>query len=109
MPFNDSLIEVELEKPGCCIPFRGKRLNDSTSNYEVILPLLESWIEQRGKLPGVGTDSSDIAAFRGIASQTSMGQVVRLRCAAMFSADNVINLMRRIRIVFVEQAILTPV
>ena len=55
------------------------------------------------------TEARDIGTLPRIAADASEGKVIRRRVTAVLSTDDVIDLMRRKRIVFVKQAILaTP-
>jgi hypothetical protein len=51
---------------------------------------------------------TDIAPLPCIASKASIGKVVGIRLAAMFAVNDVVYLMRRVRIAFMKKAILTP-
>ncbi len=74
----------------------------------MIIPALAPRVEQTHELAGLSIERTNIAPFPCIASKASIGEVVGIRRTGMFAADNVIYLMRRIRIVFMKQAILTP-
>jgi hypothetical protein len=57
----------------------------------------------------LGINRTDIAALPRIASKAGISKVVDFRWTAVLAADDVVYLMRRIRIVFVKKAVLTPV
>ena len=73
----------------------------------MILPPLASRVERGSERAGFRIKRTDIAPLPGIASKASIGKVVGIRLATMFSADDVVYLMRRIRIAFMKKAILT--
>jgi hypothetical protein len=73
------------------------------------LPKLEPRVKQTDKGAGLSVEGTDIASFPDIASKAGIGEVSWFRLSAMFPADDVVNLMRRVRIFFVDQAIFTPV
>jgi hypothetical protein len=74
----------------------------------VIVPTLTPRVEERRERAGFRVNRTDIAPLPCIASKASIGKVVRLRLAAMFAANDVVYLMRRVRITFMKKAILTP-
>ena len=77
-PFSDALVEVQLEKPGRRFAFIRQRLDDRASKDKVILPTLESRVEETDNLVAAGIDRNKIATLPGIASQAGIGQVAGL-------------------------------
>src|SRR4051794_33624336 len=75
----------------------------------MILPTLASRMKETYEPAGLCVERTNIAPFPCVASKTGIGEVVRNRLSAMFAAADVVYLMRRIRIVFVKEAILAPI
>ena len=73
----------------------------------MIVPTLAPRVEEKRERAGFRVNRTDIAPLPCIASMASIGKVVGIRLPAMFAANDVVYLMRRIRIVFVKEAILT--
>ena len=73
----------------------------------MIIPALMPRVEERHERAGFRVKRTDIAPLPCIASKASIGKVVGIRLAAMFAANDVVYLMRRVRIVFMKKAILT--
>jgi len=73
----------------------------------VIVPTLAPRVEERRERAGFTVNRTDIAPLPCIASKASIGKVVGIRLAAMFAANDVVYLMRRVRIAFMKKAILT--
>jgi len=79
------------------------------SKHEMILPTLAPRVEQIHESAGLRVKRTDITPFPRVASQASIGKIVGIGQSAMFAADDVVYLMRRIRIAFMKEAILTAI
>jgi hypothetical protein len=75
----------------------------------VILPALEPRVEETYKCAGLSVEGTNIGPFPRVASKAGIRQVAGIRLPAMFTADDVVYLMRRVRVVLVKVTILTPV
>jgi hypothetical protein len=73
----------------------------------VIFPTLPSRVEEVYEPTAFSIERTDIAPFPCIAAKTGIRQILSVRSSAMFAADDVIYLMRRVGIVFVKETILT--
>ena len=73
----------------------------------MIIPTLAPRVEETHEFAGLSIDRTDIAPLPCITSKASIGKVVGIRLAAMFAANDVVYLMRRVRIAFMKKAILT--
>ena len=109
LPLQYALFDVEPEESRRCLSFSREWLNHGSSKHEVIRPPLAPRVKETHECAALGIQRTNIAPFPSVAPKTSVGKVPRTRLPAMFAADNVVYLMRRIRIVFVKQAILTSV
>jgi len=74
----------------------------------VVIPTLAPWVEEGHKRAGLSVNRTDVAPLPHITPKASIGKVAGIRLPAMLTADDVVNLMRRIRIAFVKEAVLTP-
>ena len=54
-------------------------------------------------------ECGNVAAFMTIAKNAGVGQILKRRYTAMLAADEVVNLMRKANVVFVNQALLASV
>lgn len=104
LALNNTLLDVKFEHSCRRPPFRCKRLDHGCPKHEVVIPMLAPRVEQGDKSAALGINRTDIAC---IASKASIGKVAGIRLSTMLTADDVVNLMRRIRIAFVKEAILT--
>jgi len=102
LPLNDALVDVELEQSYCGRPLRCDRFDKAHSQSEVILPTLPPRVKEAYKLAILSIDRTDIGSLPRIAANTSVSEVISVRSASMFAADDVIDLMGRIRILFME-------
>jgi hypothetical protein len=73
----------------------------------VIVPTLAPRVEEGRERAGFGVNRTDIAPLPCIASKASIGKVLGIRFAAMFAANDVVYLMRRVRAAFIKKGILT--
>jgi hypothetical protein len=73
----------------------------------VIVPTLAPRVEERRERAGFRVNRTDIAPLPCIASKASIGKVIGIRLAAMFTANDVAYLVRRVRIAFMKKAIFT--
>jgi len=109
LPLNDALFDVELEHPYRGRSLRSDRLDKGCSKDEVILPTVSPRMEEAYKRAPLCVDRTYIAPFPHITSKAGVGQVIAVRPASMFAADNVVDLMGRIRVPVMEKAILTTI
>ena len=72
---------------------------------EMVLPTLEARMEERNYLPVLKTDAGNVGSLPGIASDAGECEVAEGGIAAVLSTNNVIDLMRSKRIVFMEQTV----
>ena len=76
---------------------------------EVISPAISSRMENARDLAGLGIDGGKISSFVPVAQHTGKGEIIRLRQAAVFSTENVVDLMGETRIVLANQAVFAAV
>jgi hypothetical protein len=74
---------------------------------EVLGPFLLAWIEQRNKLARLRIDGSNIATFPRIATQASISEVLECGHSSVFPTNDVVYLVRRVRIIRVQEAVFT--
>lgn len=70
---------------------------------------MPAWVKKRDKLPCYGVERGNIAPLPGIATQASVREILGGGLAAVLSCDHMIQLMWRIRIVLMQQTVLTSV
>jgi hypothetical protein len=66
-------------------------------------------VEETDERATPGIDRANVAPLPRIASNAGVREVACIRRPAMLTANDVVDLMRRIRIVFVEKAILAAI
>lgn len=108
-PFSNALVEVEFQHPCGCLRLRCQRLDYGASKQEVVIPALAPRVEETHERPTPGIDRANVAPFPRIASNTGIREVAGIRRSAVLTTNDVVDLMRRIRIVFVKKTILTAV
>lgn len=72
----------------------------------MVLPLIFPGIEQGNQLTQYG-QRCYVRTFVSIADHARVGKIVRVLRAAMLSADDVIDFVRKDSVIFVQQAIFT--
>ena len=75
----------------------------------MFVPFVPAGMEERDERVRGGVDGASIASFPKVASDASVGEVGRVRQASVLAAEDVIDLVGHVRVVFVDQAVLTPV
>jgi hypothetical protein len=73
---------------------------------EVVIPVIASRVEKTHKLTRMRLNRADVAPLPRVAPQAGVRKVYGVRPATMFAANDVIDLMRRIRVTFMDEAIL---
>jgi len=71
-------------------------------------PVVTPRVEQSYKLACLGIERANIASLPGIATETRKSEITDLRTPAVLATNEVIDLMRRIRIVLMKQAVFAP-
>jgi hypothetical protein len=66
----------------------------------MILPALFPWMEQAHERAALVIERTHIASFPCIASDARIGQVAGFGPSFMFSADDVVYLVRRVCVIF---------
>jgi hypothetical protein len=82
------------------------RLNDRTLQLKVFVPSVAPGIEEPDGASGP-VDGGDIRPFVAVAEHTSVSQIADTRGAAVFSADNVIDFVRKACAIFMDQTVFT--
>ena len=90
-------------------PMWGEGLYDCRVQAKMLSPGTESRIVKPDRFPGQFVNCRYVAAFISIAKDTSVGQIFDSRCPAMFAADDMVDLVRKGGIVFVNEAVLAAV
>lgn len=72
----------------------GQGLEFGTIPSEVFRPVVSAWMEQTNNLAGVWIDPSDVGPLETIAMDASKREILVIRCAAMLTGDDVIDLER---------------
>src|ERR1019366_9917439 len=93
---NNALGSIEPQHTCGHLAHRRERLDDRTVQFEVLVPRVSPGIEEPDRATGT-VDGCDIRAFVPIAEDTGVGQIAYTRGAAVFAADDVIDLMRKAR------------
>jgi hypothetical protein len=75
----------------------------------VVIPALAPRVEETDERATPGIDRANVAPLPRIASDAGIREVAGIRRSAVLTTDDVVDLMRRIRIVFVKKAILTAI
>lgn len=109
LAFHDSFVQIEFQKPCCCLTLRGKGFDHSASDRKMHVPTFPPRIKQANKLACASVQGTDVAPLPHVASQASIREIVRNRRPSVFPADDVVDLMRRIGIFRVQQAVLASV
>ena len=92
-----------------CLPLRCEWLDYGATKQEVVIPAVAPRVEEAHELSTQGIDRADVAPFPRIASNAGIREVAGIRRSAVLTTNDVVDLMRRIRIVFVKKAILTAI
>lgn len=75
----------------------------------MLRPLLPARVEQRNKVARFRIDRSNVTAFPGIATQAGISEVLERGRPSVLPANDVVYLVRRIGIIFVQKTVLTSV
>jgi len=108
-PFNNTLVEIQLEKPGRCTRLRRQRLDEGSTKLKMIFPTLMPRMEQRNELSAGNVERADITPLPCVAPKASEGKIAGLRLSTVLTADDVIYLVGRIGVVLVEKTVLTTI
>jgi len=108
-PFNNALVEVELQESRGCLSLKCERLDYGASKQEMVIPALAPRVEEIHERPTPGIDRANVAPLPRIAPNAGIREVAGIRRSAVLTTDDVVDLVRRIRIVFVKKAILTAI
>ena len=76
---------------------------------KLVIPALAPRVEETHERPTPGIDRANVAPFPRIASNTGIREVAGIGRSAVLTTNDVVDLMRRVRIVFVKKAILTAI
>jgi hypothetical protein len=75
----------------------------------VVNPALAPGVEESDQRSAPWVDRADVAPLPRVAPNAGIREVSGIRRSAVLTANNVVDLMRRIRIVFMKKAILATV
>ena len=75
----------------------------------MISPPLAPRVEEADEGATLNVDRTDIASLPRVASETGICKIIEIRSPAMFAANDVVDLMRRIRIFFMQEAVLASI
>ena len=75
----------------------------------MVIPALAPRVEETHERSTPEIDRADVAPLPRIASNTGIREVIGIRRSAVLTTYDVVDLMRRIRVVFVKKAILTAI
>ena len=103
------LIQIQLQETCSDQAFLCERFNQRTVQSEVIRPALPARVEERNQGAGGVLKRTEIAPFPGIATHAGVREIIRFRSPAMLAADNVIDLVRGVRVLLMQKTILTAV
>lgn len=109
LAFHNAFVQIELQEACRSLSFRRNGFNDSATDGEVLVPTIASRVKETNQLTGASVQGTDVAPLPHVAPQASISQIGGNGRPSVFAADDVINLMRRIGIVFVQQAVLASV
>jgi hypothetical protein len=101
--------QVQPKQARGCGSGGGERNDFASFELKMVPPSILSWMEQRADPIHFKTQAGNIGTLPSVAPDTSERKIIRRGAAAVFSTDDVIDLMWRKRVVFMEQAVLaTP-
>lgn len=106
---HHALLQVELQESFRRSPLGGERLDQCPLKREVVFPTLAPRMKQAHDPPSLGVGRANIAPFPCVTPKAGISQIVGIRCPAVLAADDMVDLMRRIGILFVEEAILAAI
>jgi hypothetical protein len=86
-----------------------ERLDYGASKQEVVIPAVAPRVEETHERSTQMIDRADVAPLPRVASNAGIGEVAGIRRSAALTANDVVDLMRRIRIVLVTKAMLTTI
>lgn len=66
-------------------------------------------MEKINDCSGLGVERGNVAALPRIAAKARIGEIIEIRPAAVLAANDVIYLMRRVRVIFMKKAIFATV
>ena len=108
-PLHDALVKVELQESCGCLSLKCERLDYGASKHEVVTPAVAPRVEETHEHAAQGIDRANVAPLPRVAPNAGIREVAGIRRSAVLTANDVVDLMRRIRIVFMKQAILTAI
>ncbi len=102
-----SLRGVQTKQAYSNATYSADRLNERSIETEVVNPPISKGMKKPDSFTGVWLNRRDVAALMAITQHTRERQVVGCGCTAVLPADNVIDLVSKTRILFVDEAIFT--
>ncbi len=104
-PINQAGLVVQLQQLNRCAPSRSQADYLFATQFEMIAPLLLAWIEEPNNFSGYRIKSHEIGTFVTIAKLAGQGQVIAPGLPSVFDGDQVVNLMRRLGVILMQQTI----
>lgn len=80
-------------------------MDSSSLKFEVIFPLIRTWMEKSSVATRAGSNRTNIGSFCLIAKGAGETQVIQLGISTVLLCDNVINLTSQIRIRFADKTV----
>lgn len=75
----------------------------------MFVPVIPTWIEEANQLVSIAVDGADIATFRTIAGCAGISEIIDIVRAAVFEADDVVDLTAPEGVGFGNAAIFTAI
>jgi len=107
LSLNHALSQIQFEQASGHHPFLRQWFDQRICQSEVVAPALLPGMKERNQSPSDFVDGSQVTPLPSVAAYAGVCKIVWLRESAMFSADDVIELMRRIGVILMQQTILT--
>lgn len=98
---------VELQNIDCCLSDFSKRSDDWPLKSKMLAPFVGSRIVESNKIAFWVNNAANVCAFMNIAEWARIGEIIEIAGSAVFEANDMVNLIRRIHIIFMNQAVLT--
>jgi hypothetical protein len=105
LPFQKAVAIIKAQDAGRDFPNFCKRFDDNSIKLKVIGPIVGARVKKPGKLTSFPYDRPNVTALLAITKSTSIRQVFSGSRAAMFHADDVIDLASKVSVILVNETI----
>jgi hypothetical protein len=95
----------KLQQPRRHVAFSSQRLNDGSLQAKMIGPPIFPRIEKRNQTSRARGQRPNIGTLPQIATEATISEVIPGRRAAVLPAHNMIYLVRRIRVILIQQTV----